>query len=94
MKIVIYARPPLRKQTTIFTTDGLKIPTNFPDTSPVKKTLSVYTQSRGRRRAAPRRGQAAQSNGSKAANKMAWVGAMNNIKACAEEIILKEIVYA
>lgn len=30
----------------------------------------------------------------KAANQMAWVGAMNNIKACAEEIIFKEIVYA
>ena len=29
----------------------------------------------------------------KAANQMAWVGAMNNIKACAEEIVLKEIVY-
>ena len=30
----------------------------------------------------------------KSDNQMAWVGAMNNIKACAEEIILKEIVYA
>lgn len=30
----------------------------------------------------------------KAADQMAWVGSMNNIKACAEEIILKEIVYA
>ena len=30
----------------------------------------------------------------KAADQMAWVGAMNNIKACAEEIVLKEIVYA
>ena len=29
----------------------------------------------------------------KAADQMAWVGAMNNIKACAEEIILKEIIY-
>jgi len=29
----------------------------------------------------------------KANDQMAWVGAMNNIKACAEEIILKEIVY-
>ncbi len=30
----------------------------------------------------------------KAKDQMAWVGAMNNIKSCAEEIILKEIVYA
>ena len=30
----------------------------------------------------------------KAEDQMLWVGAMNNIKACAEEIILKEIVYA
>jgi len=30
----------------------------------------------------------------KAADQMAWVGAMNNIKACAEEIVLKEMVYA
>jgi len=30
----------------------------------------------------------------KAEKQMLWVGAMNNIKACAEEIILKEIVYA
>ena len=30
----------------------------------------------------------------KSDNQMAWVGAMNNIKACAEKIILKEIVYA
>lgn len=29
----------------------------------------------------------------KARNQMAWVGAMNNIKACAEEIVLKEVVY-
>jgi len=29
----------------------------------------------------------------KAANQMAWVGAMNNIKACAEEIVLKELIY-
>ena len=29
----------------------------------------------------------------KATNQMAWVGAVNNIKACAEEIVLKEIVY-
>jgi len=29
----------------------------------------------------------------KAKNQMAWVGAMNNIKTCAEEIILKEIIY-
>ena len=26
-------------------------------------------------------------------NQMAWVGRMNNIRACAEEIILKKIVY-
>ncbi|WP_370824010.1 TnpV protein [Clostridium sp.] len=25
---------------------------------------------------------------------MAWVGRMNNIRACAEEIVLKKIVYA
>lgn len=30
----------------------------------------------------------------KSTNQMAWVGAMNNIKACAEEIVLQEIVYA
>lgn len=30
----------------------------------------------------------------KAADQMAWVGAMNNIKSCAEETALKEIVYA
>ena len=30
----------------------------------------------------------------KAADQMAWVGAMNNIKACAEEIICKDIIYA
>lgn len=30
----------------------------------------------------------------KAADQMAWVGRMNNIRACAEEIILKEVVYA
>ena len=29
----------------------------------------------------------------KATDQMAWVGAMNNIQACAEEIVLKEIVY-
>ena len=29
----------------------------------------------------------------KATNQMAWVGAMNNIKACDEEIILAEVVY-
>jgi len=29
----------------------------------------------------------------KAQNQIAWVGAMNNIKTCAEEIILKEIIY-
>ena len=27
-------------------------------------------------------------------NQMAWVGRMNNIRACAEEIVEKEIVYA
>ena len=26
-------------------------------------------------------------------DQMKWVGIMNNIKACAEEIVLKEIVY-
>ena len=26
-------------------------------------------------------------------DQMAWVGRMNNIRACAEEIVLKEIVY-
>ena len=30
----------------------------------------------------------------KAADQMAWVGAMNNIKARAEEIVLKELIYA
>ena len=30
----------------------------------------------------------------KAADQMAWVGAMNNIRACAEEIVLNEVVYA
>ena len=29
----------------------------------------------------------------KATNQMAWVGHMNNAKACAEEIILSEIIY-
>jgi len=29
----------------------------------------------------------------KATDQMAWVGAMNNIKACAEEIVLSEVVY-
>ena len=29
----------------------------------------------------------------KAENQMAWVGAMNNIRNCAEEIVLKELVY-
>ena len=29
----------------------------------------------------------------KATDQMAWVGAMNNIKARAEEIVLKEVVY-
>ena len=26
-------------------------------------------------------------------DQMAWVGAMNNIKGCAEEIVLSEIIY-
>lgn len=30
----------------------------------------------------------------KADDQMAWVGAMNNIKSCAEEIVLSEIIYA
>lgn len=30
----------------------------------------------------------------KARDPMRWVGEMNNIRACAEEIVLKEIVYA
>lgn len=30
----------------------------------------------------------------KSTDQMAWVGAINNIKACAEEIVLAEIVYA
>lgn len=30
----------------------------------------------------------------KANDQMAWVGAMNNIKACAEEIVLNEIINA
>ena len=30
----------------------------------------------------------------KAADQMAWVGAMNNIKARAEEIVLTELIYA
>ena len=30
----------------------------------------------------------------KSQNQLIWVGAVNNIKSCAEEIILKEIVYA
>ena len=29
----------------------------------------------------------------KAKNQMEWVGRMNNIKNCAEEIILKELIY-
>ena len=29
----------------------------------------------------------------KSTDQMAWVGAMNNIKACAEEIVLSEIIY-
>ena len=27
-------------------------------------------------------------------DQMAWVGAMNNIRACAEEIVYAELVYA
>ena len=30
----------------------------------------------------------------KAADPMRWVGEMNNIRACAEEIVMKEIIYA
>ena len=30
----------------------------------------------------------------KARDPMRWVGEMNNIRACAEEIVLKEIIYA
>lgn len=30
----------------------------------------------------------------KATNMMAWVGAVNNIRACAEEIVNKELIYA
>lgn len=30
----------------------------------------------------------------KAADQMAWVGAMNNIRAAAEEIVLREVVFA
>jgi len=30
----------------------------------------------------------------KAEDQMAWVGAMNNIRSCAEEIVFKELVYA
>ena len=29
----------------------------------------------------------------KATNQLEWVGRMNNIKHCAEEIILKELIY-
>lgn len=29
----------------------------------------------------------------KAENQMLWVGKMNNIKACAEEVILAELLY-
>lgn len=29
----------------------------------------------------------------KANDQMAWVGAMNNIRACAEEVVLSEIIY-
>ena len=30
----------------------------------------------------------------KAADPLRWVGEMNNIRACAEEVVLKEIIYA
>ena len=30
----------------------------------------------------------------KAENQMEWVGRMNNIRACAEEIVLKELIYS
>ena len=30
----------------------------------------------------------------KATDPMCWVGEMNNIRACAEEVVLKEIIYA
>ena len=30
----------------------------------------------------------------KATDQLAWVGAINNIKVCAEEIVLREIVYS
>ena len=29
----------------------------------------------------------------KVQDQMAWVGRMNNIRACVEEIVLKEIIY-
>lgn len=29
----------------------------------------------------------------KAADQMAWVGAMNSIRSCAEEIVLRELIY-
>jgi hypothetical protein len=29
----------------------------------------------------------------KARDQLAWVGAMNNIRSCAEEVILRELVY-
>ena len=33
------------------------------------------------------------TEGMKASDQMAWVGAVNNIRNAAEEIVLKEIVY-
>lgn len=33
------------------------------------------------------------TEGLKAADQMVWIGAMNNIMDCAEEIVLKEVVY-
>jgi hypothetical protein len=33
------------------------------------------------------------TNELKAHDQMAWVGAMNNIKTCAEEVVLSELIY-
>ena len=30
----------------------------------------------------------------KATDQMKWVGLMNNLKSCAEEIVLKELIYS
>lgn len=61
-----------------------------------KHLAEIDTQSNDRLDCLMRQMAAAQSvtEALKAADQMAWVGAMNNIKACAEEIVLKEIVYA